>query len=105
MTAQESLPRPNLRLRRRYWLRLIRILIIALIAALLIPPFALGFSTVWGLTHPNCIVGSDPGWFNPKFEDISFISTNGLKQQGYFIPGTNKATIIIAPAYAGNRGA
>ncbi len=104
MTANENLPRPNLRLRRRYWLRLLRIFIIGLVATLVITPFSLGFITVWGLTHPACMAGSDPGWFNPKFEDISFTSANGLQQQGYFIPGTNSATIIIAPAYAGSRG-
>ena len=90
--------------RRRYWLRLLSIFLVALSVGLVIVPMFLGVSSIWGLTHPPCYVGSDPGSFNAAFEDIAFTSANGLHQQGYFIPGTNGATIIIVPTYNMGRG-
>jgi fermentation-respiration switch protein FrsA (DUF1100 family) len=90
---------------RRYWLRLLRAVIVALVLAIVIPPFLLGSVTILGLTHPACNPGGNPGGFSPRYEDVQFDSTNGLKEQGYFIPGSNRATILIAPAYSGGRGA
>jgi uncharacterized protein len=104
MTTEKTPPQ-TARSRRRYWLRLLRLFGIALIATLVILPFSLGAVTIWRLTHPACNPGSDPGWFNPRYEAVDFSSTNGLQEQGYFIPGSNGATILIAPAYNGGRGA
>lgn len=65
----------------------------------------MGAVSMWGLTHPACNPGGNPSDFNPNYIDITFTTPKGLKQQGYFIPGTNGATIIIAPAFNSGRGA
>ncbi len=90
---------------RRYWLRLAVFFGISLIVGLALVPFMLGVLSMWGITHPPCNIGGDPSGFNPAYESVSFTSTNGLQQQGYFIPGTNGATIIVVPAFANGRGA
>src|SRR5689334_11953426 len=89
---------------RRYWFRLIRLFSIALIAGLLLPPLGLGVFVMWGLTHPTCNSGGTPTQFGMPFEEITFPSTRGVTQQGYFIPGTNGATVIIAPAFGNGCG-
>jgi uncharacterized protein len=104
MTAEKTL-RQTARSRRHYWLRLLRLFVIALMATLVFLPFSLGAVTIWGLTHPACNAALDPGVFNLSSESVDFRSTNGLQEQGYFIPGSNGATIIIAPAYNSGRGA
>jgi pimeloyl-ACP methyl ester carboxylesterase len=104
MTAQKVTARRHI-LTRRYWVRLLSVFAFALAFALFLTPFLLGFISIWGVTHPPCNMGSDPGWFNPAFELISFTSANGLQQDGYFIPGTNSATIINVPTYNLGRGA
>jgi dipeptidyl aminopeptidase/acylaminoacyl peptidase len=104
MAATGSMTKPALS-RRRYWLRLFRVFIIALAVALFLLPLALGFLSVWGLTRPPCNLGGDPGAFNPSYENIRFHSRNGLELDGYFIPGTNGATIINVPTFNMGRGA
>ncbi|MCB9450176.1 MAG: prolyl oligopeptidase family serine peptidase [Anaerolineaceae bacterium] len=88
----------------RYWLRLARLFVVALLGALVLLPLALGAASMYGLTHPPCSPGGNPGDFNPHFESITFSSTHNLEIEGYFIPGTNGATIMIPPAFSGGRG-
>ena len=95
---------PRSRRTRRYWLRLLRLFIAALAGALVLLPLLLGVVSMYALTRPACSPGGNPGAFNPDYTDISFTSTNGLMIEGYFIPGTNGATIIIVPAYGNGRG-
>lgn len=78
---------------------------VSLVVGLGLVPFLFGVLSMWGITHPPCNPGGDPSGFNPAYESVDFTSTNGLKQQGYFIPGTNGATIIVVPAFANGRGA
>jgi pimeloyl-ACP methyl ester carboxylesterase len=89
---------------RRYWLRLLRLFVVAVAAALVILPVMLGVVSMYALTHPPCSPGGSPASINLPFEDITLTSTNDLKVAGYFIPGTNGAAIIIPPAYSGGRG-
>lgn len=72
--------------------------------ALLILPLLMGLVTIWGLTHPPCDVGNTPIAFAPNYESVTFTSTNGLQLDGYFLPGTNGATIITVPAFNSGRG-
>lgn len=95
-------PRPTLR-SRAYWLRLLRFFLIALAFALFAVPFFLGVMSMWGLTRVPCSMGGTPG--DMPYEDVTFPTPNGLTQQGYFIPGTNGATIIQIPAFNLGRGA
>lgn len=104
MSAEETSHQSAAR-NRRYWLRLLSLIVIGVVGASVVVPFASGFISLWGLTHPGCYPGTNPGGFNPAFEDINFPSTNGLTLKGYFIPGTNGATIITPPAYSSGRGA
>lgn len=103
MTAPASSLPPRFD-RRRYWMRLLRLTLVALVGMLFFLPFLLGLLTIWGLTHPPCSPGRDPSAFNPAYEDIAFSSTKGLRLTGYFIPGANTATIIIVPTFASGRG-
>jgi dienelactone hydrolase len=97
-------PKPNLRT-RRYWFRLIRLFVMALLAALFLLPTAMGALGAWALTHPGCYPGADPGQYGMPYEDVAFPSSRNIIQQGYFIPGDNGATLIVVPAYSSGRGA
>jgi dipeptidyl aminopeptidase/acylaminoacyl peptidase len=89
---------------RRYWFRLIRLFSVGLIAGLILLPLAMGVFLMWTLTHPLCNPGGTPQQFGMSSEEITFPSTRGVTQQGYFIPGTNGATVIIPPAFSNGRG-
>lgn len=97
-------PRAGLRT-RRYWFRLIRLFVVALVAALFLLPTALGALGAWALTHPGCYPGADPSQYAMTYEDVTFPSSRNIVQQGYFIPGDNGATVIVVPAYSSGRGA
>lgn len=99
--ASPRTPRRN----RSYWLRLLAFAIVALVVGLVGIPYLLGVFNFYILTHPACGIGGDPGYFNPAFESVRFTSDDGVEQSGYFIPGTNGATILQVPAYGGGRGA
>ncbi len=90
---------------RAYWLRLLRLFLVALVFALVVSPFILGVMSTWGLTHVPCYMGGSPGDLGMAFEPVSFPSAHGIRQQGFFVPGTNGATIIVVPAFNGGRGA
>lgn len=89
---------------RQYWFRLLRFAALLLAAVLILLPLLLGFVSVWGLTHPFCNPGGTPAQYGLNYEEITFASSDGITQQGYFIPGSSGATVIIAPAYANGRG-
>jgi dipeptidyl aminopeptidase/acylaminoacyl peptidase len=66
----------------------------------------MGALGAWGLTHPGCYLGATAAEHGfERYEDVSFPSSRGITQQGYFFPGHNGATIIVNPAYSGGRGA
>ncbi|HEX2906837.1 MAG TPA: prolyl oligopeptidase family serine peptidase [Phototrophicaceae bacterium] len=90
---------------RAYWLRLLRLFAVALVVTLGLAPFLMGLATIWGLTHPPCSMGVTPADFGLTFEEISFgVPQRNLTQNGYFIPATNGATLIVVPAFNGGRG-
>lgn len=89
---------------RRYWLRLFRLFAVALAGTLILVPLGLGVATGWSLSHPACRPGSDPSLFGIPYEDVTFPSARNIIQQGFFIPGDNGATLIVAPALGNDRG-
>jgi pimeloyl-ACP methyl ester carboxylesterase len=89
---------------RGYWLRLLRLFVVALVAALILVPISMGAAGMWGLTHPPCNPGGAPSQFGMSYEDITFPSTHDITQQGYFMQGRNGATVIIPPSYNSGRG-
>jgi hypothetical protein len=88
----------------RYWLRLLAFFVLTLVTALFGLPFLLGVLTMFGLTHPPCWYGSDPGQAGMPYEAVRFPSTNNIIQEGYFIPGTERATVIVVPTFNKGRG-
>jgi pimeloyl-ACP methyl ester carboxylesterase len=91
---------------RRYWFRLIRLFVVALVGALFVLPTGLGALSSWALTHPVCNMGATAAEHGfERYEEVTFPSTRGIVQQGYFFPGDNGATIIVVPAYSNGRGA
>jgi dipeptidyl aminopeptidase/acylaminoacyl peptidase len=101
MTSPTPPPKTAVR-SRRYWLRLVRLFVVALVGVLIIVPVVLGAVSAWALTHPGCYFGSAP---TIPYENITFPSARNITQQGYFLPGSNGATIIIVPAYGNGPGA
>jgi dipeptidyl aminopeptidase/acylaminoacyl peptidase len=84
---------------------LVGVFLAALVFALFMLPLLMGALTIFSLTRPPCAPGGTPAAFAPDYESITFASTNGLPIEGYFLPGSNGATVIIPPAFNGGRGA
>lgn len=82
-----------------YWLRLLGLFLAALVMTLLSLPFLLGFLSAAALVYPPCRDGgTNPGEFGYAWEDVTVQASAGGSFRGYFIPGSNGATIIVAPA-------
>jgi uncharacterized protein len=90
--------------KRKYWSRLVRLFIVVLVLALSLVPLLSGAIFMWRLTHPTCGYGSNPGDFGYEYEDVRFPNKRNLTLDGYFIPGTNDATVIVVPTYGNGRG-
>jgi len=87
--------------------RMIRIAACGLFLAgfvLVLIPVGLGWVTLWGVTHPPCGVGPQPAQLGLAAEDVRIPSRGGVVFRGYFLPGSNGATIIVPPAYGQDRG-
>ncbi len=89
---------------RRYWFKLLRLFLVALIFVVILIPFLLGASLMLFLTRSGCNRSADPSWFNPAYETVTFPTTDNLEIEGYFIPGDEDATIIIVPAMHSDKG-
>ena len=88
-----------------YWARLAIIAIFAVTITALIVPMVVGGFGMWALTHPACAPGGKPTDFGiTTAREIEIPGSAGVSYKGYFIPGTNGATIIIPPTFAGDRG-
>lgn len=90
---------------RRYWLRLLILLVVAVIVPLLGIPTFIGASAMWTLIHPGCGDGNHtPADFNlPAYREITFPAQSGGVYRGFFIPGSRDATIIVPPPYGSGR--
>ncbi|NPV65616.1 MAG: prolyl oligopeptidase family serine peptidase [Anaerolineae bacterium] len=71
---------------------------------LILVPVGLGWMTLWGTTHPPCSIGPEPAQVGLEAEEVSVPSRHGVAFRGYFLPGSNGATIIVPPAYGQDRG-
>lgn len=85
-------------------MRLSLLFVVMLTLALLLIPTLLGVGTAWALTHPPCAPGGTPDSFITAFESIIIESTADLKLGGYFLPGTNGATVVVLPGFNAGRG-
>ena len=81
---------------------------VALITVVLIIglPCALGFSFMTNLTLPGCGPDADPADFGMPREDVRFPSSEFVADDyaGYFLPGSNGATVIVVPTLRSGRG-
>jgi dienelactone hydrolase len=102
MTRQQSGPP---RRDRRYWLRLLRLAVFAVLLPVIVLPVLAGAVSMWALTHPGCgDDGRSPADYQLAYREISIPARAGGTYRGFFIPGTKDATIIVPPAYNGGRG-
>ncbi len=88
----------------RYWLRLLRLFIFALAAALFSLPLLMGALFTLALLYVPCSESSTiPSDYGYNWEDITLPARAGGSFRGYFMPGTNGATIIMPPPLSAGR--
>ncbi|MBN1221422.1 MAG: prolyl oligopeptidase family serine peptidase [Anaerolineae bacterium] len=103
-TSQSLPPKPHPH-NRRYWLRLGRLFVFALAIALLALPVCIGIFTALGLLYAPCAESPlTPADFGYHWEDVTLQARAGGTFRGYFIPGTNGATVVIPPSLNSGRG-
>jgi hypothetical protein len=81
-------------------------MLVAVVFASLAAPAGVGAFLMYALLHPHCdpvSAGYSPRTFNLAYRDINIASHLGGVYRGYFIPGTNGATIIFPPPFASNQ--
>ncbi len=98
-------PTRTRRFTRRYWRRLFIVTVILLLAAVIGMPVVGGWLITYGLTHGPC---SDdprtPADFGHVYEDVRVPADGEHGFRAYFIPGENRATVIIPPPTSSGRG-
>ena len=92
--------------RRKRLLRILRLFAFVVIFLLLFVPFALGFATIWLVTHTPCGAGGPPDDNDlAGYEAVSFFSAAlDHDLNGYFVPGSNGVTILLPPALGNGAG-
>lgn len=91
---------------RRYWVRLLRLALVAVLLTILIAPTSIGALITWGLTHAGCVHGSpgvSPASYGFQYREIDIPAHLGGVYRGFFIPGANGATIIVPPPVSTDR--
>lgn len=89
----------------RYWLRLARFFVIALAIAVLSLPALVGSVFMLGLLYGPCGESHlTPADYGIQAESVTVQTGGGGSFRGYFIPGVNRATIIMPPPFSGGRG-
>ncbi|MEM7343622.1 MAG: CocE/NonD family hydrolase, partial [Chloroflexota bacterium] len=87
-----------------YWRRLVTFFLTLLIIALLSAPALLGILFMGGLLYLPCQAGSTtPADHGLAGRDVLIETPAGQTIQGYFLMGTNGATIIIPPTLSAGR--
>lgn len=90
--------------KRYYWFRLIIFFLVALSFALLSLPVLLGAMSMLGLLYAPCsqshVTPADLGY---PAEPVTLRARAGGSFKGYFIPGSNGATIIMPPPFTSGR--
>ncbi|MCL4250643.1 MAG: prolyl oligopeptidase family serine peptidase [Anaerolineae bacterium] len=95
---------PALSSARRVHFVVTSVILISVILATGIPGI-LGYSFMAGLTLPGCGGDADPADYGMAREDIHFPSSEfDADYAGYFIPGSNGATVIVVPTLRSGRG-
>jgi uncharacterized protein len=91
---------------RRYWLRLILLLVVALLFAVVAVPMVIGGGMIGAIMHSGCAhSGRTPADVGMEYEDVEFTSGQDIHLRGFFMSGTNGATVLIVTAISGDRAA
>lgn len=95
---------PRRRKKRSLRRRLLNIVLMVAITAVFVPAL-LGVGSTILLVYPACDEhATTPADFGLVYEDITLSARAGGEFRAFFIPGTNDATIIIAPTTTRGRG-
>jgi dipeptidyl aminopeptidase/acylaminoacyl peptidase len=95
---------PRERLQLRYWLRLGIFFVVTLGLALIVTPVLIGFMSMLTLLYAPCSQSHlTPVDYDLQAEVITISNSDGYRFQGYFIAGTNGATIIMPPPFASGK--
>ena len=94
---------------RRYWLRLIRLVVVALVVGLVggVAGYGLLTSALYAhaLTHPGCgemgIGPADVGIEDAQ--DVTYSSHDGLTLRAWYLPPQNGAVVVLLPGLGGAR--
>lgn len=87
---------------RRYWLRIVRLLTVAILFVGILLPLLAGAIPTYVILHGNCHDdGVRPDDYGHHWEAVTIDADAGGKFNAYFVAGTNGATIIIPPAHRG----
>lgn len=88
-----------------YWLRLLAFFAVALTVALVATPTLLGALFMVGLLYAPCTESNlTPANLGYPAEAVTVPARSGGSFKGYFVPGSNGATIIMPPPMASGRG-
>jgi dipeptidyl aminopeptidase/acylaminoacyl peptidase len=81
--------------------RLLVALILLIVALVVAIPMAFGAAMLNTLTHPGCAHAEIPD--NDQPQSVSFTTPRGFTLRGFFLPGTNGATVIVVPTMGNDR--
>lgn len=92
--------------RKQRIFRILRLFTVILVFLLLFLPFALGFFTIWLVTHAPCGPNAAPESHGMMdYEAVTFYSPALDRDiSGYFVRGSNGVTIIIPPTLGSGAG-
>ncbi|MBN2304040.1 MAG: prolyl oligopeptidase family serine peptidase [Anaerolineae bacterium] len=80
---------------------------VAVLLAIGCTPSTLGFISMYGLLYSPC--GNEPqtpaSYGHTTYEDLTLTASAGGSFRAYFVPGQNRAAVIIPPPHSGGRGA
>ncbi len=98
--------RTNLKRGCRYWLNLVAFACLALFIGMLLLQFVSHpYYLSKGWAHPNspavcCSTPEDYGW---AYEEVSFVTADGLALRGWYIRSENGAAVILSHSIGSNR--
>lgn len=86
--------------------RILRTFAVVMLFLLIFAPFALGFTTLWTLTHTPCGPDTPPSAAGiSDYEAVSFYSPAlDSDVRGYFVLGSKGVTVIVPPVMGSGRG-
>lgn len=89
---------------RRHWLRLLRFFVLMLLFILLFLWHAAAWYQGYHYTHPpHNLSTRTPADYQLSYEDVTLTSRDGTRLVAWYIPGSNRAGIILLHGLSGSR--